>query len=178
VRIALERPDVVTASTPLHSRRAAILGYRLTSTAHARAPIGGPGGWPSDVPDSHAGAASTAPISTRPIALHLVHGGKQVRPADSQHRLHNPKGAKRRLNESLPNLAPEPFRIARQFPNMRLDELVKQINLPETAAEQEKQRVEGWLKPEQRNAWRSLPASRLLLHLPLVERAGSREARS
>src|SRR5215216_4571501 len=41
-------------------------------------------------PTLHAGAASTAPISTRPIALHFVHGGKQVRPADSQNRLQQP----------------------------------------------------------------------------------------
>ena len=49
-RIALERPDVVRASTPLRSRRAAILECRLARTAprqsaHRRRP----GGWPPDV---------------------------------------------------------------------------------------------------------------------------------
>lgn len=42
-RIALERPDVVTASTPCAPRQAAILGYRLASTAPPGSAIGGPG---------------------------------------------------------------------------------------------------------------------------------------
>jgi hypothetical protein len=63
-RIALERVDVVTATTPLRSQRAAILGYRLARTAprqstHRRSR----GGWPSDVPALPAAAASTAPTS-------------------------------------------------------------------------------------------------------------------
>jgi hypothetical protein len=90
-RIALERPDVVTASTPCAPPAGCHLGIPASEhRASQERPSAARGGWPSRrAPTSHAAAASTAPTSTQPC-LQLVHGGKQARPADDQHRLQLP----------------------------------------------------------------------------------------